>query len=99
MALLKKLPVEEGALPPLLEYYESHDADSLTRKISSIEAFQSIESPMKRVAEGWIPDFESRYFTEDFPYGLKYIWTLANELNVEMPTIDKVYKWGMSKIG
>ena len=99
MALLKKLPVEEGAIPPLLEYYESHDADSLTRKISSIEAFQSITSPMKRVEEGWIPDFESRYFTEDFPYGLKYIWTLANELNVEMPTIDKVYKWGMSKIG
>ena len=98
MALLKELPVEEGAIPPILEYYESHDADSLTRKISSIEAFQSIESPMKRVADGWIPDFESRYFTEDFPYGLKYIWTLANEYGVSVPTIDKVYKWGMAKI-
>ena len=98
MALLKKLPVEEGAIPPLLEYYESHDASSLTRKISSIPAFQTITSPMKRVEEGWIPDFESRYFTEDFPFGLKYIWTLANELNVDVPTIDKIYKWGMAKI-
>ena len=98
MALLKRLPVEEGAILPLLEYYESHDASSLTRKISSIAAFQSIESPMKRVEDGWIPDFESRYFTEDFPFGLKYIWTLANELDVPIPTIDKVYKWGMTKI-
>ena len=98
MALLKKLPIEEGAIPPLLEYYESYDASSLTRKISSIPAFQTITSPMKRVEEGWIPDFESRYFTEDFPFGLKYIWTLANELNVDVPTIDKVYKWGMAKI-
>ena len=98
MTLLKKLPVSEGAIPPLLEYYESHDASSLTRKISSIPAFQSIESPMKRCEGGWVPDFESRYFTEDFPFGLKYIWTLAKELGVATPTIDKVYEWGMSKI-
>ena len=98
MALLKKLPVTEGAIPPLLEYYESNDASSLTRKISSIPAFQTIESPMRKVAEGWIPDFGSRYFTEDFPFGLKYIWTLAKELGVPTPTIDKVYEWGMSKI-
>ena len=98
MTLLQKLPIEEGAVPPLLEYYESHDAPSLTRKISSIPAFQTIESPMKRIENGWIPDFESRYFTEDFPYGLRYIWSLAKELNVPIPTIEKVYKWGMSKI-
>ena len=98
MSLLKKLPIKDGAIMQLLEYYESHDDESLTRKISSIAAFQSIESPMKRVAEGWIPDFESRYFTEDFPFGLKYIWTLAKDLKVETPTIDKVYEWGMEKI-
>lgn len=98
MQLLTKLPVAEGAIIPLLEYYESHDAESLTRKISSISAFQTIESPMKRVEEGWVPDFESRYFTEDFPFGLKYIWSLAKEKGVSTPTIDKVYEWGMSKI-
>lgn len=98
MSLLKRLPVKEGAIIPLLEYYESHDAASLTRKISSIAAFQTITSPMKMVDEGWVPDFESRYFTEDFPFGLKYIWTLAKELDVPIPTIDKVYRWGMSKI-
>ena len=96
--LLDVLPVTKGAIPSLLEYYESHDAESLTRKITSIPAFQNITSPMKEVGGVWIPDFESRYFTEDFPYGLKYIWQLAHENNIYCPNIDLVYEWGMSKI-
>lgn len=98
MQLLDVLPVTKGAIPSLLEYYESDDADSLTKKISNIPAFQNITSPMKEVEGGWIPDFESRYFTEDFPYGLKIIWSLAHENNIDVPTIDKVYEWGMKQI-
>lgn len=98
MQLLDVLPVTKGAIPSLLEYYESQDAESLTRKITSISAFQNITSPMKEVVGGWVPDFESRYFTEDFPYGLKYIWQLAHEKNIPCPNIDLVYEWGMSKI-
>ena len=97
MQLLEVLPVSKGAIPPLLEYYESTDAESLTRKISSIRAFQNITSPMKSVENGWIPDFESRYFTEDFPYGLKIIVDLAKEKNINCPHINKVFGWGMSK--
>ena len=98
MTLLEKLPVTKGAIPSLLEYYESTDAASLTRKISSIGAFQTITSPMKSVEGGWIPDFGSRYFTEDFPFGLKYIKDTAVECGVATPTIDKVLEWGMSRI-
>lgn len=98
MQLLDVLPVTKGAIPSLLEYYESQDAESLTRKITSISAFQNITSPMKEVVGGWVPDFKSRYFTEDFPYGLKYIWQLAHEKNIPCPNIDLVYEWGMSKI-
>ena len=50
-------------------------------------------------AEGWIPDFNSRYFTEDFPFGLEYIRDLAREYGISTPTIDKVYELGMSMIG
>lgn len=53
---------------------------------------------MKKVEAGWVPDFESRYFTEDFPYGLKNIFDLAKENNVFCPNIEKVYKWGRSKV-
>ena len=98
MQLLDVLPVTKGAIPSLLEYYESHDAESLCNKITSIPAFQNITSPMKEVEGGWIPDFGSRYFTEDFPYGLTYIWQLAHEKEISCPNIDKVYEWGMSKV-
>lgn len=97
--VLATLPVSEGYLPTILDYYESLDAASLAHKLSSIEGFKGITSPMKQTAEGWVPDFESRYFTEDFPYGLKYIWQLAKEQGIDTPNIDKVYSWGLEKIG
>lgn len=96
--LLKVLPVAEGFLPTALDYYESHDAESLAKKLSSIQGFKGITSPMKEIEGGWVADFESRYFTEDFPYGLKYIWQLAHENGIACPNIDKVYSWGMDKI-
>lgn len=95
--LLRVLPVSESYLPRALDYYESHDAKSLAAKLSSIQGFKGITSPMKQIDGGWVADFESRYFTEDFPYGLKYIWQLAHEKGVECPNIDRVYEWGMSK--
>lgn len=97
MQLLDVLPVTKGAIPSLLEYYESHDEESLTRKITSIPAFRNIISPMKEVDGGWVPDFESRYFTEDFPYGLKFIVELAKDKNIDCPNLNMVFEWGISK--
>ena len=48
---------------------------------------------MKETPNGWIPDFKSRYFQEDFAFGLKFIYLKANEYNIQTPTIDKVYRW------
>lgn len=96
--LLSVLPVTAGFLPTALDYYESHDAASLACKLSGIEGFKGIVSPMKEVEGGWTADYSSRYFTEDFPYGLHYIWRLAHEHGIPCPYIDQVYTWGMSKI-
>ena len=71
--LLCVLPVRKGSIPTILNYYESTDAPSLTSKLRSIQAFKGILSPMQPVEGGYIPDFASRYFTEDFPYGLRII--------------------------
>ena len=98
MDVLSHLPVDKKQIPTLLDYYESHDATSLTKKISSIPAFQNILSPMKKTEKGWIPDFHSRYFTEDFPFGLSYIKDLAERYGISTPIINKVYNWGISKI-
>lgn len=86
------------SLPTLLNYYESRDAVSLTNKIKSIKAFEKILSPMTEMEEGWKADFTSRYFTEDFPYGLRWIRDLAKENNIATPMIDQVYEWGISRI-
>ena len=95
--LLKALGLKPGCIPTILDYYESTDAVSLTQKLHDIKAFQGILSPMKEIKDGWIPDFSSRYFTEDFPYGMRFIVETAHKQSVTIPTIEEVYQWGLSK--
>lgn len=93
-ALLHELGLDDGDIPPLIEYYESHDAASLSRKIRSIGAFKGLLAPMKETAPGsFCPDFESRYFTEDFTYGLLMIKLVGELKGVPMPTVDRMLTW------
>ena len=94
-ALLEQLPVRKGSIATVLDYYESTDAVSLARKLRSIEAFKGILAPMKEVEGGYVPDFHSRYFTEDFPYGWAIVHRLTHEKGVPSPTIDMIYDWEM----
>lgn len=98
MCLVHELGLSNNAIPSLLDYYESTDMHTLTAKIKSIPAFKNITAPMKQTEDVWVPDFNSRYFTEDFPYGLRYIKELAMQYGVKTSMIDKVYAWGVSKI-
>ena len=52
---------------------------------------------MKEVDNGWIPDFSSRYFTEDFPYGLKILHDLMVSRDLYEETIKTVLNWGLMK--
>ena len=96
--LLDVLPVTKGSIPTILDYYESTDAVSLTNKLQSIQAFKGIKSPMKKVEGGFIPDFRSRYFTEDFPYGLQIVQNQARQHGVSTPMIDEILLWGNTQI-
>ena len=97
-ALLAQLPVSKGSIATVLDYYESTDAPSLARNLRNIEAFKGIPAPMKETAGGFIPDFHSRYFTEDFPYGLAFVHRLTHEKGIPSPTIDRIYEWGTVNI-
>ena len=97
-SVLAKLPVAPDFLMPILPYYESTDAESLTRKIRSINGFKGITTPMIFSEKGWQPDLNSRYFREDFMHGLRYIHQEAHRLGIEVPMIDKVYNWGCNQI-
>lgn len=96
--LRDKLKISKDVIPSLLEYYEVQNETEFTKKIKSIDAFKNIMAPLKKDSGGFIPDFESRYFTEDFPYGLKFIKDLASNNKISTPYIDKVLEWGISKI-
>lgn len=91
--LCDKIPLPLSAVRSLREYYESFNVADMTRKISEIEAFKGILAPMKMKGTRWIPDFESRYFTADFPWGLKVIKEIASVYEVMTPNIDRIWMW------
>jgi hypothetical protein len=96
--LLDVLPVTKGSIPTILDYYESTDAVSLTNKLQSIQAFKGLKSPMKKIDGGYIPDFSSRYFTEDFPFGLQIVQNQARQHGISTPMIDEILAWGNKQI-
>lgn len=97
--LLGALGLKPGSIPAVLDYYECKDALSLCEKIRSIVAFKGIKSPMAINKFGsYEPDFSSRYFTEDFPYGMRFIIDTANICGVDIPHIREVYQWGINRI-
>ncbi len=95
--LLNKLNVNTTHIESLLQHYEAYNAGEMTSKLRSIESLSTILSPMKQVDKGWVPDFGSRYFIEDFPFGLKTIYDLCIENDVICPNITRVLTWGLSK--
>lgn len=74
-------------------HYQSNTVQQLTNKLREIKSLNSILSPMKNFENGWIPDFESRYFKADFSYGLSIIKEIANIVDVDVPNIEDTLLW------
>lgn len=87
------IPMDIKTVKSLKLHYESSTTKAMTAKIRGIEAFKGLTSPMKQTSDGWVPDFESRYFVADFSYGLKIIKDMARLFEVETPHIDEVWNW------
>ncbi len=88
---LNKLELED--VVSLKIHYESDTAEKLTQKIRSIKSLQGLGSPMIEVEGGFIPDFSSRYFTADFPYGLAILVQIAAVAGVEVPNMTQTLRW------
>ena len=72
-----------------LDHYGVKTSVQLTEKIRSIPSFKEIKAPYIQDETGnYVPDFTSRYFTEDVAYGTIHIQKLAREVAVPTPTID-----------
>ncbi|PHM47224.1 NAD/NADP octopine/nopaline dehydrogenase family protein [Xenorhabdus miraniensis] len=77
----------------ICEHYSVYDYKELTKKIRGIDAFKNIMTPMIKIGNKYIPDINSRYFTEDFGIGLKCINDIAQDCNLELPNISKILAW------
>ncbi len=75
----------------LTEHYEVDNWSELTVKMRSIEAFRNITFPLKEKGSGlFFPDPSNRYFTEDVPYGLLILRSIADICGVSTPGMDQV---------
>jgi len=91
--IFARIPLDLSYILPLLEHYGVSNAQELTRKISGIASFKEIPTPMLEIENGFIPDFQSRYFTEDIPFGLLIIKGVAAIAGTATPVIDTVITW------
>lgn len=78
---------------PLSIHYESDSVKALTNKITSIQSWHNLDSPMKSINGEFFIDLESRYFQEDFLFGLCILKAYAQIVNVKTPVMDKVLSW------
>ena len=94
--IFARIPLDLSGISPLLKHYGVGDAQALTRKISGIASFRGIPTPMLETGDGFIPDFESRYFAEDISYGLLIIKGVAAITGTSTPSIDTVLSWAQT---
>lgn len=80
-------------------HYESPTAGDMTRKISSIAGFKGLTSPAIEVDGGFIPDFNSRYFTADFSYGLAILMQISEFVGVTSPNMKEILDWYYGLVG
>lgn len=84
----------------LKDHYEIYDGtpgetdiQKMTNKIRKLRYLKDY-APMCQNAEGrWIPDFSTRYFTEDFPFGLCLLENFCKVCGIEAHTMRKVIAW------
>lgn len=81
----------------LQDHYSSYTPTELTKKIHSIAGFKGITTPAIKTERGYIPDFESRYFTADFPFGLAILVQVAQLTRVNVPVMERILSWYVSQ--
>ena len=85
--------IDLSGVIPLSIHYESASVEALTSKIKSIKSWNKLNSPMKKIGDKYFIDLESRYFQEDFPFGLCVLKAYAQITCVKTPVMNSVLYW------
>lgn len=86
----------------LAQYVYGEPADSnLCNFFRTNDAYKGFRCPLVKAdnGDGWIPDFQNRYFTEDINLGLCGYKGIADLGGVETPVIDSIIEWAQSYMG
>lgn len=83
------------------EEYEDciEDDSSLLKAMQTNSACRMLRHPTCALEEGYEPNFEYSYLTEDVPMHLVAIRGLAALVGVRTPSSDKVLLWSQEKLG
>jgi hypothetical protein len=82
--------------------YESDitDKTNLMTALRTNSAYADIAHPMIRTEDGrYVPDFDHRFLTEDVPFGLVVVRSIAEIAGAPTPYIDSVLSWCQEKMG
>ncbi len=75
------------------------DDSTLLSRFATNRAYTGLTCPMLPVEGGYVPDFSSRYLSEDVPYNLVAVLGLAKLCQVPVPTIERVVEWAQGALG
>ena len=73
--------------------YQSENTD-IKESFTTSQTLVSIQTPTIQNADGlWEVDTNHRFFLDDIYYGNCIAKWIAEQLNIEVPTIDAIIKW------
>ena len=98
-AACEAIPLDLHQVWPTLQHFRLERPEDLTERIRGLRPLHLIQAPLRPTPEGLIPNLESRFFTEEFPYGLLVLREVIGLAGVETPQIDELLNWGGELLG
>jgi hypothetical protein len=75
------------------------EARTMLSVLRTNRAYDAIQAPMVRHADGWRLDTDSRAFQEDVAFGLATLVQMARRLDLTLPHLEETFAWCASHMG
>ena len=93
-----------SAVRPLGEWLQRsyrrsiEDSRTLQSSFTTNRSYAGLPAPMQQRDGGFIPDFHSRYLSEDVPFGLLVTRGIAELAGIVTPVVDSVLTWAQKRL-
>ena len=93
-SVCKSISLDLSKVISIRDHYNINNPKELSNVIRNIESLKGIKTPLIKTPNGFIPDYSSRFFSEDLAINLLIIKSIAKQGGVETPAINKLLVWG-----